>query len=56
MKKQELYNILCEGRIIYKDLTEENMFEVMDELSQQYYETGVPKQEDIMVELVSIED
>jgi hypothetical protein len=56
MKKQELYNILCEGRIIYKDLTEENMFEVMDELSQQYYETGVPKPEDIMVELVGIED
>jgi hypothetical protein len=56
MKKQELYNILCEGRIIYKDLTEETMFEVMDELSQQYYETGVPKPEDIMVELVGIED
>jgi hypothetical protein len=55
MKKQEssdLYNIYCEGRKIYTTLTEEEMFDVMDDLSQQFYETGVPKPEDVMVELV----
>lgn len=55
MKKQEssdLYDIYCEGRKIYTSLTEEEMFDTMDELSQQYYETGVPKPEDLMIELV----
>lgn len=56
MKKQELYNILCGGRTIYRNLTEDDMFNVMDQLSHDFYETGVPKPEDIMVELVSIED
>ena len=49
MKKQESYNILCNGRVIYKDLSEEDLMDTMDDLSQQYYETGVPKPEDIMV-------
>jgi hypothetical protein len=55
MKKQEssdFYNVYCEGRKIYTTLTEEEMFDVMDDLSQQFYETGVPKPEDVMVELV----
>ena len=28
------------------------MFEVMDELSQQFYETGLPNPEDLVVECV----
>ncbi len=50
MKKQELFDILCSGRSIYKNLTEEEMLDVLDELSTKFYETGVPKPEDIMVE------
>lgn len=50
MKKQELFDILCSGRVIYKDLTEEEMLDVMDELAIKFYEQGVPKPEDIMVE------
>jgi len=58
MKKQELsdkekYNIYCQGRKIYSGLSEESMFEVIDELSQQYSESGTPHPDDIMVECES---
>jgi hypothetical protein len=56
MKKQELFNIICKGRIIYKDISQEDVFEIMDELAQQFYETGLPNPEDLVVECVSISD
>lgn len=56
MKKQELFDIVCNGRSIYKDLTEEEMLDTLDDLSQQYYETGVPNPEDLMIEYRGIED
>lgn len=52
MKKQESFRILCDGKVIYHDLSQEEMFEVMDELSQQFYETGLPNPEDLVVECV----
>lgn len=56
MKKQESFRILCNGRVIYQDLSEEEMFEAMDDLSQQFYETGLPNPEDLVVECVGIEE
>jgi len=50
------YHIYCQGRKIYSELTEESMFEVVDELSQQFYETGTPHPDDIMIEYVNIEE
>jgi hypothetical protein len=55
MKKQELYDILCNGRVIYKDLSEEDLMNVMDDLSQEFYETGVPNPHELVVECKSIE-
>jgi hypothetical protein len=52
MKKQESFRILCDGRVIYQNLSQEAMFEVMDELSQQFYETGLPNPNDLVVECV----
>ena len=52
MKKQESYRILCNGRVLYQYLSQEDMFEVMDELSQQFYETGLPNPEDLVVECI----
>jgi len=46
------YQILCKERVIYKDLTEEEMFDTMDDLSQQYYETGVPNPAELVVECI----
>ncbi len=50
------YRILCNERVIYKDLSEEEMFDVMDDLSQQFYETGVPNPVDIMVECIRTQE
>ena len=46
------YQILCNERVVYKDLTEEEMFDTMDDLSQQYYETGVPNPAELVVECI----
>jgi hypothetical protein len=59
MKKQEssdTYQILCEGRIIYKNLSQDEMFDIMDDLAEQFIETGLPKPEDIMVECISTKE
>jgi hypothetical protein len=47
MKRQELsdmaeetYNIICKGRKIYSSLTQEEYFNVMEDLSIEYYQTG----------------
>jgi hypothetical protein len=49
----ERYNILCNGRVIYKDLSEESMMDVLDDLSLKYYEEGTPHPDEIVVEFVS---
>jgi hypothetical protein len=60
MKKPELsdimstkrYNILCKGRRIYSSLTEEEYFDVMEDLSIEFYQTGSPNPEDIETEIL----
>jgi hypothetical protein len=56
MKKQELsetkYNIRCRGRKIYSSLTEEEYFEIMEDLSIQYYQTGTPHPDEIETEII----
>lgn len=52
MKKQESFRILCNGRILYQCLSQDDMFEIMDELAQQFYETGLPNPDDLMVECI----
>jgi hypothetical protein len=48
----ELYNILCKGRRIYSSLTEEEYFNVMEDLSIEYYQTGTPRPEDLETEIL----
>ena len=59
-KKQELfelmadfYNILCRGRRIYTSLTEEEYFNIMEDLSVEFYQTGSPKPEEIETEILT---
>jgi hypothetical protein len=52
MKRQESFNIICKGRTIYKDLTEEEMFDIMGQLALEYYQTGTPNPEELEVELI----
>ena len=49
---KETYNILCRGRKIYSNLTEEEYFNVMEDLSIEYYQTGSPQPEDLETEIL----
>jgi hypothetical protein len=46
------YNILVEGRKIYSNLSEEEYFNTMEDLSDQFYETGSPHPLDIETEFI----
>jgi len=50
--KTETYNILCKGRRIYSSLTEEEYFNIMEDLSIQFYQTGSPRPEDLETEIL----
>jgi hypothetical protein len=51
-KPHPKYNILCKGRKIYSDLTEEDFFDTMEDLAQQFYESGTPNPSDIETEII----
>ena len=48
----ETYNILCKGHKIYSALTEEEYFDIMENLSIQFYQTGSPLPEDLKTEII----
>ena len=48
----ERYNILCKGRRIYTSLSEEEYFNVMEDLSIEFYQTGSPRPEDLETEIL----
>jgi len=45
------YNILCRGRKIYTNLTEGEYFNIMEDLSIEYYQTGSPNPNEIETEI-----
>lgn len=46
------YNILCKGRKIYTHLTEEEYFNIMEDLAIQYYQTGTPDPQELETEII----
>jgi len=44
---KERYTILCKGKVLYKNLTETEYFERMEDLSIEYYQTGNPRPGDL---------
>jgi hypothetical protein len=50
--KTDTYNILCKGRKIYSNLSEEEYFNIMEDLSIEYYQTGSPRPEDLETEII----
>jgi hypothetical protein len=52
MANRELYNIFCKGRKIYSNLTEEEYFDTMEDLSVEYYQTGSPNPEELDTEII----
>jgi len=41
------YTILHKGKIMYKNLTEEEYFDKIEDLSIEYYQKGFPRPQDI---------
>ena len=51
MKKPELYNITHEGKTLYENLTEEEYFEKMLDLAEEFYENGTPHPLELRTEI-----
>jgi hypothetical protein len=51
-KMKEVYNILCNGRKIYSNLSEEEYFNVMEDLADEFYQTGSPNPNEIETEII----
>ena len=50
-KMKEVYNILCNGRKIYSNLSEEEYFNIMEDLASEFYQTGSPNPNEIETEI-----
>lgn len=48
----ERYNILSKGRVIYRNLTQDEYFDIMEYLSRKFYETGKPDPSELETELI----
>ena len=48
----ESYNIYCKGRKLFSNLTEEEYFDMMEDLSIEYYQTGSPRPEDLETKII----
>ena len=46
------YNILRDGEKLYSNLTEEEYFDIMEDLSREYYQTGSPHPNNLVTELI----
>jgi hypothetical protein len=45
------YNIICKGRKIYTNLTEEEYFNTMEDLAIDFYQSGSPNPNEIETEI-----
>jgi len=53
-RSNERYNVYCNGRKIYSELTEEEYFDVMEDLAQEYYKNGTPAASELHTEIILI--
>jgi len=49
----ESYNIYLKDRKIYSNLTQEEYFNIMEDLSIEFYQTGSPKPEDLTTKITT---
>ena len=46
------YTILHKGKVIRKNLTEDEYFDIMEDLSIEYYQTGSPRPQDLETKIL----
>ena len=51
MKKQELYSITHKGEVLFENLTEEEYFNKMQDLADDYFANGTPHPLDLRTEI-----
>ena len=51
---QTKYTILHKGKVLHKGLTEEEYFDIMEDLSVEYYQKGSPKPQDLETKIIKI--
>ena len=44
---KEKYTILLKDKVLYKGLTKEEYFDIMEDLSIEYYQKGTPRPQDL---------
>ena len=49
---EEKYTILNKGKVLYKGLTQEEYFDIMEDLSIEYYQKGSPRPEDLETKII----
>ena len=52
--KQTKYTILHKGKTLYKNLTQEEYFDIMEDLSIEYYQKGSPRPQDLETKIIEI--
>jgi hypothetical protein len=43
----EVYTVLHKGKVLHMNLTEDEYFDIMEDLSIEYYQTGSPRPQDL---------
>ena len=51
---QTSYTILHRGKVLYKNLTEEEYFDIMEDLSIEFYQKGSPRPQDLETKIIRI--
>ena len=44
---EEKYTILHNGKVLYKNLTKDKYFDIMEDLSIEFYQKGSPRSQDL---------
>ena len=50
----EKYTILHKGKVLYKRLTQEEYFDIMEDLSIEYYQKGSPRPQNLETKIIRI--
>ena len=54
MKNKELYSIFDGDKLLFEDLTQDEYFDAMEDLAQEFYKTGVYNPNNLRTEIKQI--
>ena len=51
---EEKYTILHKGKVLYKGLTKDEYFDIMEDLSIEFYQKGFPRPQDLETKIIKL--